>query len=337
MTSLQQKKRLTPKLGEYQIAQAFSRTLVNGFGIGTNELVIPASLPVRPISVPTNFQAVSSVTGVTVTWDAVYGAMGYELQNRLVGVDTWNTWSTTFNRYDTSWVLDGWEYEFRIRMSNGDAVKSDWSDIISAVCHPQTPPAPTDILTGATATGVDISWAPCGHDITEYAVILYNRDTVGSYVETIGIEPTSLSAHVDSLTPGIHYDIAVQAWNQYGGGFPGVGKSVTVGAGAPPAPTNLQITSIDGTTIEMAWCGSPEAAGYRTWHRNINDGSVLVGDDFSTAETKYGVAFLFPGVWNYEFCVSAINGELESGLSNCVVYIFPTPLSPPLSEFSPDA
>jgi hypothetical protein len=62
-----QNKRLTKNAGEYQIAQAFSQTLFNNFGIGTSELVIPANLPVRPINIPTNFRAVSSPQGITVT------------------------------------------------------------------------------------------------------------------------------------------------------------------------------------------------------------------------------------------------------------------------------
>ena len=111
--------------GEYQIAQAFSTTLVNGFSIGTSPITIPASLPVRPISIPTSFQAVSSVEGITVTWNEVYGAMGYDIQYQVIGTGVWNTWSVTENRYDTSDVLDGWEIEFMIRTSNGDTVKSD--------------------------------------------------------------------------------------------------------------------------------------------------------------------------------------------------------------------
>lgn len=263
------------------------------------------------------------MTGAVLTrslqWDAVYGAIGYDLQYKATFIDTWSTWSLSSNRYDTSWVLDGWEFEFMIRTQNGDQAKTDWSSIVTAVCHPQTPAPPANILTTATATGVDISWDNLGYGVTEWAVLVYDRDTVGAFVNTIGIESSRLSAHVDSLTPGIHYIIAVQGWNQYGGGFPGGGRSVTVGDGMPPAPTNLQITSTDSTTISMAWCGSPEAAGYRRWSRNINTaGSVLSPDNSSSTATNWDVGWLFPGVWNYEFCISAFNGELESPLSTCV-------------------
>jgi hypothetical protein len=131
-------------LGEYQIAQAFTRTLVNGFGIGKSELSIPSNLPTRPISVPTNIVAKSSPLGVTVTWNDVYGALGYDIQVRLLGQQDWSTYSLAFNRYDTTWTTDGEVWEFAVRTSNGNTVKSAWSGIISAVAHPLTPLPPLD-------------------------------------------------------------------------------------------------------------------------------------------------------------------------------------------------
>jgi hypothetical protein len=147
----------------------------------------------------------------SLQWDAVYGATGYDLQYKATFIDTWSTWSLSSNRYDTSWVLDGWEYEFMIRTGYGDQAKTDWSSIVTAVCHPQTPGPPANILTTATATGVDISWDNLGYGVTEWAVLVYDRDTVGAFVNTIGIESSRVSAHVDSLTPGIHYIIAYKA------------------------------------------------------------------------------------------------------------------------------
>ena len=56
--------------GEYQIAQAFSRTLVSQLGIGTSTLSIPGNIPARPLSVPANFKVVTSPGGILATWDA---------------------------------------------------------------------------------------------------------------------------------------------------------------------------------------------------------------------------------------------------------------------------
>ncbi len=57
-------------LGEYQIARAFSLSLVNDFKIGTSPLVILGAIPARPLAVPSNFEAFTSPGGATATWDA---------------------------------------------------------------------------------------------------------------------------------------------------------------------------------------------------------------------------------------------------------------------------
>jgi fibronectin type 3 domain-containing protein len=101
--------------------------------------------------------------------------------------------------------------------------------------------------------------------------------------------------------------------------MPGVARSVTIGAATPPVPTGLQVTSTDATTVQLSWNGSSQAAGYRIWVRNITNGEQSHADENIVNGTTYGVAYLYPGVWNYEFCVTAINGALESGKSNCVV------------------
>lgn len=81
-------------------------TLVSSFKIGTTPLALPSSYPARPISTPTNVQCASSVVGITCTWDAVYGAFGYEVNamNTILGV--WvvgssygaNAWYQTWTR-----------------------------------------------------------------------------------------------------------------------------------------------------------------------------------------------------------------------------------------------
>jgi hypothetical protein len=138
-------------------------------------------------------------------------------------------------------------------------------------------------------------------------------------ISEVGFSTSERSAHIDSLIPGHHYIIYVQAFNRYGGGVPGIGRSVTIGAGEPPPPYNLQIASTDDANVELTWCGSPVAAGYHVWVKNINNSSdVLHIDSTSSGDTHISVGFLFPGVWNYQFCISALNGVLESTLSTCL-------------------
>jgi len=308
-------------LGEYQIAKAYETTLHDRLGLGGSPTAVPGQLPVRPTPVPSNVRAVSGPSGITVTWTPVFGALGYTVRNRIVGQAAWNESGAGAGRFDTTWTVEGLQWEYQVRTDNGDAVHSDWSAVVSAVSHPQTSPAPVGIVTRATATGIDLAWGtptgPYAGTIDRYEVIVWDRDTPGAYIQTTGIR--GLSAHIDGLVPGHKYQVWIATWNAAGGGLPGAARPVRIGAGTPAAPSGLTVVSTDPTTVQLSWNASGAAAGYRVWIRNINNGSVSAADESIVDGTSHGIAYLFPGVWNYEFCVTAVNGALESGKSNCVV------------------
>lgn len=307
-------------LGEYQIAHAFELALHRRWGIGGSVPDVPAAVPARPTPTPSNVQAVTASFGVTVTWDKVFGARGYTVRSRVVGQD-WTESSVGVNRFDTTLTFDGWQWEYQVRTNNASDGQSDWSPVVTAVAHPTTAPPPTGIVTHATATGMDVAWgAPTGpytDTIDRYEIIIWDKDIPGSWIT--GTSVKGLSVHIDGLDIGHRYQVWVKTWNAGGGGLPGGARPVRIGSGTPEVPTGLDVTSIDGTTVQLNWNASRGAAGYRIWVRNINDGSVSTADENVTMDTSHGVAYLFPGVWNYEFCVTATNGAAESGKSNCVV------------------
>ncbi|WKD30886.1 NPP1 family protein [Streptomyces xanthophaeus] len=313
-------------LGEYQIARAFEKTLHDRYHLGTSVPAVPADMPARATPVPGNVVASSEDSGIKVTWDAVYGAIGYQVRHRPAGATDWSEFPVAANRFDTTWTQDGMEWEYQVRTDNGGTVKSDWSPAVRATAHPRTAPPPVGIVTTATATGVDVVWGtptgPYTDTIDRYQVITFDKDTPGAFIDSTSV--TGKSVHIDGLTPGHHYAVAVVTWNAAGGGLPGAGRAVTIGAGTPPAPGGLQVTSTDPTTVQLTWSGSPQAAGFRVWVRNINNGSQSSADEFIVDSTHRGIAYLFPGTWNYEFCVTAVNGALESAKSDCVVAPHPT-------------
>ncbi|WP_432175628.1 hypothetical protein [Streptomyces sp. Tue6028] len=50
------------------------------------------------------------------------------------------------------------------------------------------------------------------------------------------------------------------------------------------------MTSTEPTTVQLTWSGSPKAAGYRVWVRDINDGSQSSADEFIVDTTHRGIA-----------------------------------------------
>ncbi|MER7950501.1 fibronectin type III domain-containing protein [Streptomyces sp. NPDC096079] len=314
-------------LGEFQIASAFERTLHDAYGIGQFVPGIPTTIPRRPIFPVNSLVAEPVPSGVKVTWAPVFGARGYTVRYRLAGAANWNQTHVSTNRYDTTWTEDGWTWEYQVNTDNGSDGVSVWSGTVSATAHPETAAPPTNVSTRPSSTGLDVYWdAPTGahtDSIDRYEIITWDKDVPGSYIDSTAVKGTS--AQIDGLVPGHHYLVAVATWNRAGGGMPTVARSVTVGAGVPPVPTDVRIQSLDATTVRLTWQGSAQAAGYRVWVRNASAGGPFTADQSTTDTTSHEIAFLFPGNWNFEFCVSAFNGALESGRSGCVSVPLPPP------------
>lgn len=308
-------------LGDYQIAQAFSRTLVNKFGVGSSALTLPARIPNRQVSVPASFKVVTSPGGILATWDAVYGAYGYDVRARIANVTGWSMGSVAANRYDASWTFDGFQYDIQVRATFGEDIESNWTSVKSAVAHPQTAPGPVNVDIRATATGMDISFdppsGPYTDTIIEYNIIYWDKSAPKPFPGAAAFK--SSPVHIDGLEPGHRYSVAITTWNAAGGGFPQFYRDVRIGHLAPSAPFDLQIRAIDTTTAHLSWTPVPEAAGYRIWQHRIDDESEPLPDDGVITNPFADVYQLSPGTQYHEFCVSSFNGNVESAHGLCVI------------------
>lgn len=215
-------------LGEYEIAQAFSETLNRFYGVGSVPLRLPKAIPLRPTPVPSNVSAHTSPGGVTVTWDAVYGAMGYDVKYRSRGDSNWDAALVQTNRYDTTLANDGQVFEYMIRTNNGEELKSEWSKIASAVAHPMVAAAPRDIGLQASEDGISVLWTrPSGlfsETVDLFQVIFHDNDMPGSWPGAKAVRSTS--AHIRGLQHGHTYTFQVQSWNDAGGGPLSSGHSI---------------------------------------------------------------------------------------------------------------
>ncbi|KAB5554920.1 SGNH hydrolase-type esterase domain-containing protein [Coniochaeta sp. 2T2.1] len=153
-------------LGEFQIAQAFSRTLQQKYGLGKGEVTIPDQIPLRPCWAPKNVRAARSVledvtSPILVTWDGLYGAFGYFVQARKrkqedleagevgerevtgeeekdgeedseAGRRGWGEeLFTNIRRYNLFWPGDGQVWEVRVKSYCGDQQDaSPWSEVV---------------------------------------------------------------------------------------------------------------------------------------------------------------------------------------------------------------
>lgn len=257
--------------------------------------------------------------------------MSYDVRSRISGITEFHTSSVSSNRWDAQWTQEGWVYEVQVRASAGNALKGRWTAIKSAKSTPKTPPGPDNVIVNATTTGFDISWDSCpsGFNVTEYEILYWDKDKEHTFITSAGFKESP--AHVDDLIPGHHYQLALVSWNDAGGGFPKGVRSVTVGRGTPPIPTDLKITAKDATSAHLTWTGSPAAAGYQLWFRNVNEpDSELCKVNGTESKPSSDQYFLVPGVWNFEWCVSAFNGSAES--DRCESVLAPRPSDASISS-----
>ncbi|KAK4450363.1 hypothetical protein QBC34DRAFT_461915, partial [Podospora aff. communis PSN243] len=307
--------------GEISIAQAFTKTLVEQMGIGDRMLAMPNPVPQRPINRPLGFSVSSVPQGIMARWDAAPYARSYQVRERLQG-HNWGDPISPISKtsYYRSWVLAGQTWEMQVRSAISDKDFSAWTDVKGAVANPRTPSPPRNVIRMPTAEGIQVSWEPPANmngAFDRYEVILFDTDQPGEYMNSYG---TRSAIHTfTGLRQGHRYVVAVAAWNEVGGGFPATGRNVIPGVYWPQPPTGVRVENQSPTDVVVTWDRVPNVAGYRVWARNVEWGHPFnETHEELTTELHHGIGFLFPGTWNFEFCVTAYNGNMESARSNCV-------------------
>jgi lysophospholipase L1-like esterase len=317
-------------LGEYHLAQAFARVLQKDYGYSGIEFQVPATVDPRPVSKPVNVRSVSWPEGLFTTWDPVENSRGYEIRARVKGATGW--WSEGLVYPSThgswqQWVINGQTWEYQVRTKGDNDVRSDWSEFSSATAQVATAPGPSNIIVQPQGNDVYVRWdAVTGYYVNRYGVLVWDRDTEGAFVVTYPTVDTSYV--IKDLKPGHRYGIWVATYvgmigsltRTYAivGGLPAAAREVIAGQGAPAPPTGLRVNTIDATTIRLEWNAVSGASGYNVYVRSVRDNTALKLDS-TTTETSKEVGFLFPGNWNFQFCVSAMNGNLETAPVSCVI------------------
>jgi lysophospholipase L1-like esterase len=317
-------------MGEYHIAQAFAKSLKADWGFNGPDFSVPAAAEPRVVNTPTNVGCNSYPEGNYIFWSRDPQARGYVIRSRLQGMsDWWSEGDTSVSASFNSWLQEGqiWEYQVRTKGDNED--RSAWAASVFCTAHPKTAPAPSGITAAPSGDGIQVNWTPVsGYDVNRYGIIIWDKDTEGAFIDTKA--SGCCGFHWPGLNAGHRYGVWVVTYVNMqssfmgapaiAGGLPGAGREVIVGGGVPSAISGLRVINQDPTTVMLSWNGAGSAAGYAIYTRSIRAGAETAQVlDGTTTETSYGVGWLFPGTWNYEFCVAAYNGNLEGPRSACVV------------------
>jgi hypothetical protein len=319
-------------VGEYIIAAGFENALSTGFGLGASADPVPSSVPELTMTAPPSITASTVPQGILIQWGHTYGATGYYLYSADVTAGAAGFTSLPLpvqgDHWYDRWVLPGHTYDFYVTAVHGDGPQSPASATASAVANPDTVTGPSSITDVPGQNSIAVSWpAVSGSDGT-YEVLWSDQS---SGVENIGAQAVNGTSYtVTGLTNGDTYGIAVVAYNQYGGGYPGLAMPAIPGEGTPsPAPVMQSVAQIDATDADLTWTNSSGAAAWWIYQSSPPDGlkgpftqlpypaQVTVNATSGTDTWTAGWLLQTP-ISEYAYKVQACNGSYCTALSNAM-------------------
>ena len=296
-----------------------------GEGIWSQPLVI-STKPDVP-SIPQNISASSTSREISIAWDSVDTATGYEVEIMSGINDNQTVTDQVYGTTETSYIQTGLtpntEYQYRVRAKN-EAGVGDWSDQNSIMTKESVPGIPTNIQTAVTSNEITLSWNETpyaeSYDIEIMSGVDEEQTVTG---EVYGIEGNMV--HLTDTTYTFHglksnteYQYRIRANNHVGEGDWSEPIAVTTGTNAPQTPGNLKAEA-DSTKVTLTWDAVANATSYE-----VNaDGTIIdTGEETICVHTN-----LEPNT-EHKYKVRAVNGDGKSQWSEeqtITTYLLETP------------
>lgn len=234
-----------------------------------------------PLGIPKNVTALPAVTSVTIKWDGVVRATGYDI------LFQGTTYSSTGTNREITGLTPQTNYSYSVRAKNSIGVGA-YSIANTVRTLSQTPPVPINIRGTVTENSVTISWnASIG--ATNYDLLF--QGIVYNVVET--------SKTITGLASNTRFSYAVRAKNSYASSGYSSTLSITT---APLPPASVVITGITERYIKFRW--NP-VSGAGSYYLRLNEKDYLCGSN----SFEYNIA---SGNTLYTYQVASNNGAAKS-------------------------
>ena len=249
------------------------------------------------LATPSGLSVSNTIASLTLKWNAVKGATGYEIYR--AGTDgkySKITTVTSTSYVDTS-VKNNAQYSYKIKAYN-TACTSAFS---TAASLKKTQISVSNLKADANGSKVQLSWT--GGVTGAEGYVIYRRTEGGSYTE---IGRTAGNTYSDTISAGIkyYYAVAVYSRSRTEGKCPEVGAMYL----AEPAVTGASnITS----GVQVKWSKVTGATGYIVYHKGAGKGWARIADIKDGSTVNYTDTTAESGT-TYSYTVRAYNKDTMS-------------------------
>ena len=254
--------------------------------VGVMYLVAPSGLSVS-----------NTIASLTLKWNAVKGATGYEIYRAGTDGKYSKITTVTSTSYVDTNVKNNTQYSYRIKAYN-TACTSAFS---TAASLKKTQISVSNLKADANGSKVQLSWTGVVTGAEGY--VIYRRTEGGSYAE---IGRTSGNTYSNTISAGIkyYYAVAVYSGSRTEDKCPEVGVMYL----AEPAVTGASnITS----GVQVKWSKVTGATGYIVYHKGAGKGWARIADIKDGSTVNYTDTTAASGT-TYTYTVRAYNKDTMS-------------------------
>ena len=270
------------------------RDMVESMGGNVRIKAYTDDVQIQKPSAPSGLSVSNTIASLTLKWNAVTDATGYEIYR--AGTDgkySKITTVTSTSYVDTS-VKNNTQYSYKIKAYNAAGASAFSTD----ASLKKTQISVSNLKADANGSKVQLSWT--GGVTGAEGYVIYRRTEGGSYTE---IGRTSGNTYSDTISAGIkyYYAVAVYSGSRTEDKCPEVGVMYL----AEPAVTGASnITS----GVQVKWSKVTGATGYIVYRKGAGKGWGRIADIKSGSTVSYTDTTAASGT-TYTYTVRAYNGS----------------------------
>ena len=273
------------------------RDMVESMGGNVRIKAYTDDVQIQKPSAPSGLSVSNTIASLTLKWNAVTDATGYEIYRAGTDGKYSKITTVTSTSYVDTNVKNNTQYSYKIKAYNA-AGASAFSTVASLK---KTQISVSKLKADANGSTVQLSWT--GGVTGAEGYVIYRRTEDGSYAE---IGRTAGNTYSDTISAGIkyYYAVAVYSGSRTEDKCPEVGVMYL----AEPAVTGASnITS----GVQVKWSKVTGATGYIVYHKGAGKGWARIADIKDGSTVNYTDTTAESGT-TYTYTVRAYNKDTMS-------------------------